>query len=111
MTPDQEKRLEGMSRQGQTVKFKNKGKPGYQEIGKVVDEVYIMVDDYKHLIQKIEFKDGVSWDGSKFAYRTGYYTYDGQMKNIKWGQYTQFLTEKEYKALLSKAKEKGWILC
>jgi hypothetical protein len=77
-------------------------------MGKVVDEVYIMVSDYKHMIQKIEFKEGVSSD--KFAYRTGYYTYDSQMKNIKWGQFTQFLTERQYKALLSKAKEKGWNL-
>ena len=109
MTPDQAKKLEAMSGQGKPVRFKHKGRQGYQEIGEVVDEVYIMSDDYKHLLQKIKFKDGVSWDESKFGYRTGYYTYDGQMKKIKWGQYTQFLTEKEYKALLSKAKEKGWI--
>jgi hypothetical protein len=78
MTPDQTKRLEGMSQKGRTVWFKNKSKPGHQEIGKVVDEVYIMVSDYKHMIQKIEFKDGASYDGSKFGYRTCYYTYDGQ---------------------------------
>jgi hypothetical protein len=27
---------------------------------------------------------------------------------IVWGQYTQFLTEKKYKALLAQARAKGW---
>ena len=111
MTPAQAQRLEGMTRLGQTVWFKNKGRPGYQAMGKVVDEVYIMVGDYKHLIQKIEFAEGVSWDRSRFAYRTGYYTYDGRVKRIVWGQYTQFLTEKEYGQLLAKANTKGWGIC
>jgi len=109
MTKQQRGRLETMSCIGKPVFFKTKGKPEKKkEHGTVVDEVYILVSDYKHMIQQIEFKPGVSWDGSKYAYRTGYYTYDGQMKNIKWGQFTQFLTEKEYKALLSKAKARGW---
>jgi hypothetical protein len=110
MTPNQAKRLKGMSRLGKAVWFKNKGRPGHQKMGTVVDEVYIIVNDYKHMIQKIQFNDGVFWHGSKFAYRASYYTYDGQKKTIKWGQFSSFLSEKEYKKLLSKAKKKGWIL-
>lgn len=79
-------------------------------MGKVVDEVYIIVNDYKHMIQKIEFAQGLSWDRSKYAYRTGYYTWDANFKRIIWGQFTQFLTEKEYSRLLEQARKKGWIL-
>ena len=53
-------------------------------------------------------ESGAYWDGSKYGYRTGYYTYDKNMKYIVWGQFTQFLTEKEYNKLLTKARAKGW---
>lgn len=108
MTDAQRSRLESMSRRGKAVVFKKKGGGGHQTMGVVEDEVYVMVSDYKHVIQKIRFAEGVAWDGSVHAYRTGYYTYDAKKKRIVWGQYTQFLTEKEYKALLAQARAKGW---
>lgn len=95
---------------GRTVTFRIKGSTGFQAIGVVEDEVYIMVDDYKHLIQRIRFAADVSWDGSVFGYRSGYYTFDAAGRSIKWGQYTQFLTEAEYFRLLALAREKGWPL-
>ncbi len=108
LSDEQRKRLADQTMKGRCVWFKNKGTPGRNEMGKVVDEVYIIVGEYKHLIQKIEFSNGVSWDGSQYAYRTGYYTYQYGRKNIKWGQYTQFLTEREYRELLGKARAAGW---
>ena len=77
-------------------------------MGTVEDEVYVMVNDYKHMIQRIRFADGMAWGDCTHAYRSGYYTYDAGMKHIKWGQYTQFVTEKEFKSLLSQARNKGW---
>ncbi len=108
LTVEQRKHLESQTMKDRYVSFKNKGLPGRKSMGKVVEEVYIIVGEYKHLIQKIEFNDGVSWDGSRYAYRTGYYTYQYGRKRIKWGQYTQFLTEKEYRELLGKAHAAGW---
>src|SRR5919108_47304 len=104
MTPKQKARLEAMSMQGRIVTFKDKGSSSRTQIGEVVDEVYIMVGDYKHMIQRIKFLPGVSWDDSDCGYRPGYYTFDGQGKQIKWGQFTQFLTETEYQTLLAKAR-------
>lgn len=97
-----------MSMIGRLVTFKHKGKPGTYQLGVVEDEVYVLVSDYKHMIQRIRFADGVSWDGSDYGYRTGYYTYQADMRHIKWGQYTQFLTETEYQVLLRKARAKDW---
>jgi len=105
LTQAEHDRLEKMSMLGRDVWFKNKGVAGKWLVGRVEDEVYVMVGDYKHLIQKIRFADGRSWDGSTFAYRTGYYTYQHGRKAIKWGQYTQFLTEKEYSTLLQRRRE------
>jgi hypothetical protein len=48
------------------------------------------------------------WDGSRLGNRTCYYTFKTNGRNIKFGQYTQFLTEKEYRVLLSKARAKDW---
>ncbi len=112
MTEEQRRRLESMSMIGNKITCKDKHGGPMWEPGVVVDEVYVMVSDYKHMIQKIEFSPGESWDGSQFAFRTGYYTYDKEMNKIKWGQFTQFLTEKEYTELLKRAKEKNWdIFC
>jgi len=110
LTELQRQRLEGMTRIGKTVLHKHKDGGGYRRMGIVEDEVYVMVNDYKHVIQKIKIECGAYWDGSQYAYRTGYYTYDAKRKRIVWGQYTQFLTEQEYKELLSKARAKGWAI-
>jgi len=107
-TDEQKHKLENMTKLGRTVTHKIKGGTGRQVMGKVVDEVYIIVGDYKHMIQKIEFQEGAGWGGNRYAYRAGYYTYDAGRKHVKWGQYTPFLTESEYRDLLGKAKAKGW---
>jgi len=109
MTEEQRKRLEATSGIGRSIRFMEKGETERTNMGTVVDEVYIIVGDYKHLIQRIQSKETEPyWDGSRIGYRTCYYTFDAKGKNIKFGQYTQFLTEKEYTVLLSKAKAKGW---
>lgn len=69
----------------QKKRLKNNRGGGYRIIGEVVDEVYEMVSDYKHLIQRIRFSTGISWDESEFGYRTGYYTWDAGYKRITWG--------------------------
>jgi hypothetical protein len=109
MTKKQSEKLEGWPSIGKLVHFKEKGGSERIKTGTIVDEVHVIVGDYKHLIQKIE-ADNPFWDGSRIGYRTCYYTYDAAGKHIKFGQYAQFLTQKEYKTLLSKAKAKGWPL-
>jgi hypothetical protein len=108
MTDEQRARLTAMSMIGRPVKFRRKDRGGHWTVGVVEDEVYEIVSDYKHMIQRIRFRTGVSWDGSEYGYRTGYYTYDAKGKRIVWGQYTQFLTEHEYQRLLGKARDRGW---
>lgn len=77
------RRVESMSMLGRAVEFRNRGGLGRWKVGIVEDEVYIIVRDYKHLIQRIRFSDGASWDGSDYAYRTGHHTYQAGKKYIK----------------------------
>lgn len=107
LTKQQLRRLEAASCIGRHVRFKNKDGSGHEDMGVVLDEAYIIVFDYKHMIQRIR-RDEPYWDGSRIGYRTCYYTFDAKKKHVKFGQYTQFLTEKEYAVLLSEAKAKGW---
>ena len=117
MDKGQEARLKAKTGIGKGVWFKDKRTGQSKLMGRVEDEVAIYVSDYKHLIQRIRCSEnrssgggekGCYWDGSKYGYRTGYYTFDQSGKKLLWGQYTQFLTEIEYRRLLNKAKEKGW---
>jgi hypothetical protein len=108
MTADQERKLRSASRIGKQVRFKNKKEAGHRIVGVVEDEVYIIVSDYKHMIQRIKFADGQGWSGNQYAYRVAYYTWDAGMKSVKWGQYHSLLAESELKSLIYQAKEKGW---
>lgn len=107
MTEEQTRKLENLSMIGRNVHFKIKGMNEKAVYGKVVDEVYLIVEDYKHLIQKIKITHEF-WKRSEYGYRTGYYTWDAHKRRIVWGQYTQVLTQEEYKELLAKAKERKW---
>jgi len=106
LTKEEKERLEGTSGIGKDVKFTVEGgKPAWVP-GTIVDEVYVMVEDYKHVLQRIKLREGERRGGNEYAYRTGHWTYRGQ--KINWGQYIQFLTESEYRELLTKARAKGW---
>jgi hypothetical protein len=108
MTDEQKKILEAATGKGKTVWFRDKITGEREAWGTVDDEVCKVVNDYKHLIQRIRLADGDSAENPRFWYRTGYYTFDKKMKQVKWGQYSQCLSEEQYRELLGKAKEKGW---
>jgi hypothetical protein len=105
-----------MSGIGKPVRHKDKATGEKVEMGTVDDEVSVIVDDYKNVLQRIRHNSNAKhwggiygwWDDSEWVYRTGYYTYDKNGKSIVWGQYTQFVSEKELKQLLALARAKGW---
>jgi hypothetical protein len=92
------------------VNFKKKGRVGSRACGIVEDEVYEMVSDYKHMLQRIRFNKGESWDGSAHAYRMCYYKLAADGRTIKFGQYPSFLTQSELTRLLGKARRRGWLV-
>ena len=62
----------------------------------------------ERVIQRIRFAEAVRWDGSEYGYKTGSFTLDDRTGAVKWAQYSQCLSEKQYRELLGKAREKGW---
>ena len=82
--------------------------------GIIIDEIRVdsqIIDEnttsktYANLVQKIKLDDG------KFLFRFCYYYINFDNENPRWifGQYALALLEKEYKELINKMIEKGWI--
>ena len=101
-------RLESASRIGKEVWLneRNSGMPILWGI--VEDEVGIVAGDAKHVIQRIRLAKDVSHDGSHYGYKTGSFTIDPRTGSVKWAQYSQVVSEQEYRDLLALAKGKGW---
>lgn len=105
---DDIQRLDAATRIGKEVWLNERGSGMPMLWGVVEDEVGIVVDDAKHVIQRIRLAAGVSWDGSQYGYKTGSFTIDPRSGAVKWAQYSQVLSEREYNELLARARAKNW---
>ena len=105
---DDVQRLEAATRVGKEVWLNERGSGMPMLWGVVEEEVGLVVDDAKHVIQRIRLAQGVSWDQSPYGYKTGSFTIDPRSGGVKWAQYSQVLSEREYVELLAKARAKGW---
>lgn len=76
--------------------------------GVVEDEVSLVVDGAKHVIQRIRLAKDITWDGSEYGYKTGTFQIDPRTGSIKWAQYSQVISERELSELLARARKKGW---
>lgn len=109
ITQQQTEKLDTYTGLNKKVFFKDKHTDKRFAVGKVVDEVSVLSFNYKYVFQKVELAPGMTWDGSRYAYRDGYYTWDAKMEKVLWGQYHPLPSEKEKRSLLRKAKNKGWL--
>lgn len=103
-----QKRLEAATRIGKEVWLNSRDSGMPVRWGVVEDEVGLVVDGAKHVIQRIRLADGVSWDGSVYGYKTGSFVIDPRTGGVKWALYSQVLSEQEYRELLAIAKTRGW---
>jgi hypothetical protein len=93
------------------VKLKYKGTLHNYVLGTVEDEVSVIDNDYKHVIQRIELDDPKTareW-GVNLAYRHGYFTLSKKRRKLTWGQYHSIIPAPAYRQLIQKAKRKGWL--
>jgi hypothetical protein len=102
----QNKQLEKASCIGKEVKFVYP-ESGETTWGKVVDEVSTITSHYKNILQRIGLPEAHE-DGSKYAYRFGYYVYSFKAKRVIWAQRPLLVTSKECQDLLAQARKKGW---
>ena len=108
ITAAQTEKLDSHSGQGKKVTFNDKHTGNKFIVGRVVDEVSVTSFNYKYVLQRILLAPRMSWDGSKYAYRDGYYTWDAKMKKVVWGQYHSLPSEREKTSLLKLARRKDW---
>ncbi|MBI1734547.1 MAG: hypothetical protein HYR51_05175 [Candidatus Rokubacteria bacterium] len=73
--------------------------------GVVEDEVQVLTDGAKHVIQRIRLADG-----GAHGYETGSFVVDPGTGRVKWSQRPQVISETDYRELLEKAKTRGWPL-
>jgi hypothetical protein len=100
--------LEGATRVGKEVWLKARDQWTPVLWGVVEEEVSILGDQAKHVIQRIRLADGVAWDASDYGYKVGSFVYDDRAGAVRWANHSQLLSEKEVRELLSKARSRGW---
>jgi hypothetical protein len=108
MNWDDEQKLGSMTRIGMEVRLIDRHTGRERVWGVVEDEVGIVADDVKHVIQRIRLAADVRQNGDGYGYRTGSFFEDRHSGRIKWAQYAQAVTETELQELLALAKKKGW---
>ncbi|MBI2202243.1 MAG: hypothetical protein HYU41_00040 [Candidatus Rokubacteria bacterium] len=108
---DEQQKLENATRVGKEVMANARDSWTPVVWGVVEDEVSLVVDGAKHVIQRVRLAKGVSWDGSEYGYKTGAFLIDPRTGAVKWAQYSQVLSESEYTQLLARARAKGWPIC
>jgi hypothetical protein len=105
-----ELKLESMTRIGMEVRLTDPETGGSREKlwGVVEDEIGIVVEGAKHVVQRIRLAEDVRRNGDEYGYKTGSFLVDRRTGRIKWAQYAQVLTEAELCELLALTKKKGW---
>ena len=96
-------RLRNLDNTGKTITGKIKGSDRRESKGKIEDEVFLMVDDNRYVIQKVKLKGGVT------GFRIGYYTCDANYIKLYYGGYSPIMNKSDFTILINKAKDKGWL--
>jgi hypothetical protein len=91
-----------MSKKGKEIYGKKKGSNQKEFKGKILDEVFNMVDENRYVIQQLDL------GGGKKGFRIGYYTCDVNFKRLYYGGYSPIMKDTDFKKLLDEAKKKGW---
>ena len=102
-----EKRLESLTRIGEDVRLIDRTTGRERLWGVVEDEVGIVVDGAKHVVQRVRLADDVRRNGNEYAYKTGSFTMKAR-GGIRWTPYAQTVSENELRELLGLMKKKGW---
>jgi hypothetical protein len=107
---DDEQRLEGSSRLGKEIwlKARDTGLPVVWGI--VEDEVGLIVEDARHVIQRVRLVKEMTIDGSDYGYKAGAFVIDPNTGKVKWSQYSLAISERAYRRLLALGKARGWPL-
>ena len=108
LDPEDQRKLEAATRLGKEVVATGRDSWSPTVLGVVVDEVSVVANAAKHVIQRIKLTKDIAWDGSEYAYKAGTFYVDSRTGDVKWAQYSQIISEREHRELLARARAKGW---
>ena len=108
LDPEDQRKLEAATRLGKEVVATGRDSWSPTVLGVVVDEVSVVANAAKHVIQRIKLTKDIAWDGSEYAYKAGTFYVDPRTGDVKWAQYSQIISEREHRELLARARAKGW---
>lgn len=111
MYPEEREALRRATRIGTIVRFRF---PADQKrrhvVGVVVDEVSLVRDAHKLVIEKIQYAQHHLWNEDQVAYRLGYFRIVRRWTGfeVRWSTHSMLITESELDFLLRQAQHKGW---
>lgn len=103
--------LSKATRIGKTVRFMfPSDRKRRNLVGEVVDEVSLIRDRHKIVIQQVRYTQQHLWDDAELGYRIGYFRIAGRWGKVevRWSNRSMLLSEVEVDFLLKQAAQKGW---
>jgi hypothetical protein len=111
MSPEERQALREATRIGKQVRFSFPADQKRRSIvGQVVDEVCLIRDRHKLVIEQIRYVQRHLWNDDEVAYRLGYFRVRKSwgVVEITWSTRAMLITESELDFLLRQARQKGW---
>lgn len=112
ISSDELRLLKSATRVGTITKFRFPGaRDSRKYVGEAVDEVALLRDRYKVVIQKVKYPQHHLWDDAECGYRLGYFMISSsyaEPSRVVWRNYAMLITESELDFLLRQAEQKGW---
>lgn len=102
------------TRVGKTVRFRlPTDSKRRRVVGQVIDEVGLIRDRHRLVVQQIRYTQHHLWDDDDVAYRLGYFSfkwdsYSGSDTEVVWRYNSVLVTTTELSFLLKQAAQKGW---
>ena len=111
LSTDEQQALKTASRVGNIVRFRFPADPKRRSlVGEVVDEVCLIRDRHKLVIEQIRYTQRHLWNDDEVAYRVGYFRIRESWPELKivWSNRAIMISESELDFLWRQAREKGW---
>ena len=113
LTKEERRLLLEATRVGSTVRFRLPSDRKKRSIvGQVVDEVGLIRDRHKLVVQQIRYAQHHLWDDDDVAYRLGYFSFAWDCmldrEKLVWRYNSVLVTSTELSFLLRQASQRGW---
>lgn len=79
-------------------------------LGVVEDEVAVIGNQVKHVLQRIRLSNRPPSGPDEYGYKLGTFVWSETSRSVKWAPHAEVMSEREIGELLSKARDRRWPL-